>query len=263
MALLSTLQKNMIAFFNGPPGVGKTYHGTAYALYCLDRQLRVAVSWNMTPPEGVRLVDLRPRDDAGNERRPDMTIEAANDVEGPVLFRFSELVEIFGLRRVQVFKDEAQNDLGSRDWEKMPLRVRIWMSEHRHYMTNLYLYTQHYKFVDIYPRRLGLGNVHTITRFLNLTLEIPRPEADSETGELGPPAIFDTKAVPRPWRGLDMYVPDPGFFDLWGLGKRVPAHYSTHAPHEKDIRRDDERKKPSRSAPAAPAASRTAELPFS
>jgi len=227
----------MIAFFNGPPGVGKTYHGTAYALFCLDHQLRVAVSWAMTPPLDVQSFDLRRHDDAGGDRVPDLTIEKANDIQGPVLFRFSELTEIFGLRRIQVFKDEAQNDLGSRDWEKMPLKVRIWMSEHRHYMTNLFLYTQHYKFVDIYPRRLGLGNVHTITRFLNLTLEIPRPEADSETGELGPAAILDTKVVPRPWKGLDMLVPNPGFWTLLRYGARVPAHYNTHAPHEADIRK--------------------------
>lgn len=250
----------MIAFFNGPPGVGKTYHGTAYALYCLDHQLRVAVSWSMTPPAGVRFFDLRRQDDVGNHRTPDLTIDQANVVQGPTLFRFSQLMEIFGLRHCQVFKDEAQNDLGARDWEKMPLQVRIWMSEHRHYATNLFLYTQHYKFVDVYPRRLGLGHVHTITRFLNLTLEIPRPEADSETGELGMPDILATKVVPRPWRGLDELVPDPGFFDLLALGKRVPFHYQTHAPNEKELK--DTKKIPPRSAPASPVASRNAELPF-
>lgn len=223
----------MIAFFNGPPGAGKTFHGTAYALHALDKGMRTAVSWALAPPEGVKVYDLRARDDVGEERRPDLSIQAANELEGPVMFRFSELTDVFGLRDVQLFKDEAQNDLGSRDWEKMPLRVRIWMSEHRHYRTNLFLYTQHFKFVDIYPRRLALGNVFSIARALNLTFEFPRPDADSETGELGPVDLFATKIVLRPWKGLDQPVPIPGFWRLLlNLSKRVPHHYNTHAPHE-------------------------------
>lgn len=221
----------MIAFFNGPPGVGKTYHGTAWVLFCLERSLRVAVSWKLTPPETTTVVDLRRLDDDGTARRPDMDIAAANALPGPVLFRFSQLTDIFGLRHCQIFKDEAQNDLGSRDWEKMPLKVRIWMSEHRHYAVNLFMYTQHFKFVDIYPRRLALGNVHSIVRLLNLTLQIPRPNADSETGELGTPDLFALRVVRRPWRGLDLPVPDPGFLDLWRLSKLVPRHYQTHDPH--------------------------------
>jgi len=228
----------MIGFFNGPPGVGKTFHATAYALHCLDLGLRIAVSWRLEPPTGVLVYDLRKHDDAGNDRNPDLSIDAANELVGPVIFRFSELTEVFGLRLCQVFKDEAQNDLGSRDWEKMPLRVRIWMSEHRHYLVNLFLYTQHFKFVDIYPRRLALGNVFTITKILNFTLEIPRPKADSETGELGNPDILSTKLILRPWKTLDLVPPIPGFWRLLtNLSSRVPAHYNTHAPHENALKK--------------------------
>jgi len=212
----------MIAFFNGPPGVGKSFHGTAYVLHCLDLGLRVAVSWDIVPPEGTKLIDLR-------GKRSGSTW---NEVEGPVLFRFDHLDEVFGLKAVQIFKDEAQNDLGSRDWEKMALEVRIWMSEHRHYLTNLYLYTQHFKFVDIYPRRLALGNVYSLARVLHLTLEMPRPDADSETGELGRVDIFGIRVVQRPWRHLDIAVPWPSWWRLFTtLSKRVPTAYRTHAPH--------------------------------
>jgi len=250
----------MIAFFNGSPGAGKTYHATAYILYCLKHQLRVAASWDVVPPEGVRLVDLRRHGNDAEARQPDCTIEQANRIEGATIFRFDALDELFGLRHCQVFKDEAQNDLGSRDWEKMPLRVRIWMSEHRHYAVNLFLYTQHYKFVDIYPRRLGLGSVYSIVRLLNLTLEIPRPQADSETGELGMPDIFSTKIVWRPWRGVDQPVPHPGFFELLKLSRLVPMHYRTHAPHEDKL--ETKKKSPAASSPAAPAARSKHQVPL-
>lgn len=220
-----------VNFFNGPPGVGKSFQGTAYALHCLDLGLRVAVSWDLTPPEGVRVYDLRRFDDAGEPRTPDLTIAQANAVDGPVVFRFKELLEVFGLVGVNIFKDEAQNDLGSRDWEKMPLKVRIWMSMHRHFRTNLFLYTQHFKFVDIYPRRLAIGNVSSLARFLNLTFEMPRPQADSETGELGPVDLLGIRVIVRPWKSLDLPVPIPGFWKLaWNLSRRVPAHYNTHVP---------------------------------
>lgn len=245
----------MIAFFNGEPGVGKTFHGTAYALHALDLQLRVAVSWSMVPPEGVAFYDLRTHDDSGEERRPDLTIRQANDVPGPVLFRFDALQELFGISDCQVFKDEAQNDLGARDWEKLALRTRIWMSEHRHYRTNLWLYTQDYKFVDVYPRRLARYNVYTIARWLNLTLEMPRPDANSETGELGKVDLFGIRVIVRPWKDLDFKVPWPGWWKLaTDLSKRVLLHYRTHDPHR--LKATAEKKTPD---PAA--VSRTASPP--
>lgn len=251
----------MIAFFNGPPGVGKTYHATAYALHCLDVGERVAVSWRLLPPDGVRVIDLRRHDDDGTERTPDMTIAEANRVLGPVIFRFDVLQEAFGLRWCQVFRDEAQNELGARDWEKLSLKVRIWMSEHRHYGTNLFLYTQHYKFVDVYPRRLAVGNVSSIYRLLNLTLETPCPMADPETGELGPRDLLATRLIRRPWHSLDIRVPIPGFWKLLlDLSKRVTSHYQTHAPHENDLRAPE--KKVSRSAPPSAPTSREQKLPI-
>jgi len=221
-----------VLFFNGPPGAGKTFHGTAYALHCLDKGLRIAVSWDFMPPPGVPIFDLR-HEIGGEPRKPDISIEAANACSGPVVFRFEPLTDIFGLRDCQVFKDEAQNDLGARDWEKLALRVRIWMSEHRHYRVNLFLYTQFFKFVDVYPRRLAMdGGVYSIARFLNLTLEFPRPDADSETGELRRVDLLGTRIIIRPWRHLDLPLPWPSFFKLvYDLSPRVPAHYTTHAPH--------------------------------
>jgi len=175
------------------------------------------------------------------------------------------LNEIFGLRECQVFKDEEQNDLGARDWEKLALRVRIWMSEHRHYLVNLFLYTQDYKFVDIYPRRLARNRVYSITRFLNLTLEMPRPDANSETGELGKVAIFSIRFIVRPWRDLDYLVPWPTFWKLLtNLSKRVPFVYRTHAPHALEATKEKGKK----ISPVAAGAARSAapkpqdELPF-
>lgn len=239
-------------FFNGPPGHGKTFHITAYVLHCLDLGLRVAYSSgsSIVPPAGVRVVDLRSSDDVGEYRKPDMTMTEANSVEGPVLFRFEGLQDILGLTDCQVFKDEAQNDLGARDWEKMTLKLRIFLSEHRHYRLNLFFYTQHYKFVDVYPRRLALGSVYTIVRFLRYTFEIPRPAADPETGELGPADILGLRIIVRPRRGLDLPLYLPGFLKLmFNLSRRVPAHYTTHAPHRKKIS----------AAPAAPGSAGTRE----
>jgi len=136
-------------------------------------------------------------------------------------------------------------------------------AEHRHHRTNLFLYTQDYKFVDVYPRRLARYNVYTIARWLNLTLEMPRPNANSETGELGQVDLFSIRLIVRPWRDLDYKVPWPSWWKLFrNLSRRVTAHYTTHAPHLLD--KASKKNPPDAPAGAARSASadRTAQLPF-
>jgi hypothetical protein len=218
--------------FSAAPGVGKTYTGTAFALYALERAFRVAVNWDMIPPEGVALVDLRKGLDAEGRQRKPISIREANAIDGPVLFRYDEFADIIGLVECAVYHDEAQATTGARDWEGMSKRIRLWLSMHRHYRCTLFFFSQHYKFVDVYFRRIAVGNVSTLGRFLNLTFEFPRPEADPETGELGKPDFFGTKLIIRPWKDLDLPNPLPGFWDLLRVSRLVPAHYFTHQPRD-------------------------------
>lgn len=240
--------------FEGPPGVGKTFSGTAIALVLLKRR-KVAVNWNMTPLEGQRHVCVRWMD---NHNKADkdgviddpchlehLSIAAVNSIPDAVLIRYQEFNEADGLTDVDVLNDEAQATAGARDWESMSKRTRLWLSMHRHFRTNLLFLTQHYKFVDVYFRRLATGDVFTLWRLFNMTWILPRPLADSETGELGMGDIFGMYLIWRPWKTLDHPWPMPKFWELLKASLLVPSHYQTHQPKEKET------KKKSAAPPAA------------
>lgn len=217
--------------FSGAPGVGKTYTGTALVLEALDRGLRVAVNWEIAPPADVNVLDLRREGADGGERRP-VSVVDVNVAEGPVVIRYDEYSEIIGLADAVVFNDEAQATSGARDWESMTKRTRLWLSMHRHYRLTLIFLTQHYKFIDVYYRRLGVGNVRSMTRLLNLTLLFPRPDADPELGELGSTDVLGVNLIWRPWKDLDHEYLLPGFWRLLKFSKLVPQHYATHQPRD-------------------------------
>jgi len=251
--------------FSGSPGTGKTWVLVSWATIFLQNGYRVASNAEFIPPEGTRIVDLRHTGPEGN-RQPDMTIAAANETQGPVLFLFDGWKDIIGLTECQVFKDEAQADTGARDWESLGIRDRLWMSMHRHYRTNVFLFTQHLKFVDIYPRRLAVGSVYSMAKFLNLTLVMPCPDADMETTEFGTPDFLGTTIVVRPWKSIDFPVWFPGTRELWKVRRTVAAAYATHKPKD----RSESTKKP-RSPPTgaaadplrgSSAAAPTQEIPF-
>jgi len=226
----------MSAFlFEGPVGGGKSYAATTMVHWLLLRGRRVAINWDMRVPLEYR----------------------------KLLTRYEEFKEIFGQEDIDIFCDEAQSSAGSRDWENMPKAVRNWLSHHRHYGNNLLFFTQHYKFVDVYVRRLAPGGVWSIWRFLNLTGATPRPEADPETGELRALKISGSRLFIRPWKDLDHPYPIGGFFDLLGLSKETPSLYGTR---DKSTAQDVEAaSKKNSAAVARPSASAPAamdELPF-
>ncbi len=215
--------------FSGNPGVGKTYQATAMVLCALDKGRRVAVNWEVVPPEGVVVYDLRARcgPSCGHVHT---TIDQANEIDVPVVFFYETYEDVMGLIDADVYNDEAQANAGARDWEKLSSRVRLWLSMHRHFRINLLFFTQHYKFVDVYPRRLASGNVLSMHRFLLFTFSVPRPAADAETGELKGLDLWNSLVVMRPWKDLDHPNPLPKMWTLLMRSRSVPDHYRTHSP---------------------------------
>lgn len=205
--------------FSGNPGVGKTYKATALVLCAIDVGKRVAVNWDLIDL-GVPVVDLRNREITPED----------NLIAGPVVFRYDEYKEVDGLCDADIYNDEAQAQAGARDWESMGKKTRLWLSMHRHFGTNLLFFTQHYKFVDVYFRRLSVGHAWSLHRFFNFTLSIPRPQADPETGELGTVDIFGFLAVMRPWKDLDHPNPIPAFWKLLFRSRQVTKYYRTRSP---------------------------------
>lgn len=185
--------------FHGEIGSGKTYAGTAMAFWLVRQGRRVAHNWDISWPKEYRHLAVK----------------------------FSEFGELFGMEDVDILADEAQNSAGARDWEAMPKKVRNWLSQHRHFGNNLLFFTQHYKFVDVYIRRLAPKGVWHVFRVLNLTLAMPNPEANPETGEMGNHEILGSRLFVRPWKDLDHPNPIGGFFALAKLSRLVPLLYNT------------------------------------
>jgi len=225
----------MSAFlFEGPIGGGKSYAATTMVHWLLLRGRRVAVNWDLVVPGEYRYL----------------------------VTRYEGLDELFGLEDIDIFCDEAQSSAGSRDWEAMPKKVRNWLSHHRHYGNNLLFFTQHYKFVDVYIRRLAPTGVWSVWRFLNLTGATPRPEANPEDGNLNAPKISGSRLFIRPWKDLDHPYPIGGFLDLIGLSRQTPELYKTR---DKSTSQDLHEKKKSASVgppAAAPPSASTAQLPI-
>lgn len=235
--------------FHGNVGTGKTFLATGMVLEGLPYRTQ-AVNWDMAVPD-VPLIDLR-----GVGYKKELV-----DPERPCLIRYDDLDEVYGLEDADIWHDEAQNTTGARDWESMPKKIRRWLSEHRHYGLNLIFLTQHYKFVDVYFRRLA-DHVFEVWRLLHLSFLSPCPDADSETGEAGRSAFLGLRSVRRPWKDLEQWWPIPTFLALWKRSAEIPATYNTRAKKEW---KDGKPKKisPDRSAPATPAAPREQDpLPF-
>lgn len=190
----------MSAFlFGGEVGSGKTYAATTMAHWLMRKGRKVAVNWKLTAPAGME----------------------------HLLVYFEEYGELFGLEDIDILADEAQSNAGARDWEALPKKTRNWLSHHRHYGNNLLFFSQHYKFVDVYIRRLAPKGYWSIFRVLNLTLAVPHPDADPETGEPGRPDILGMRMFIRPWHDLDHPWPIGGFFALLGLSRETPSLYLT------------------------------------
>jgi len=222
----------------GPKGTGKTFGATALVLRLLEMALKylkrrgrgVAVNWDVVPPKWAKLVDLRkpknlPKNPEGAKERYER--------EGicPTLYRFDDWSQLLKLEDVDIVSDEAQSAAGARDWEKMPKYVRNWLSHLRHFGVNLIALTQHYKFVDIYLRRLiGSRGVWSSWRIFNLTVWVHRSGADPETGEMKMPGIMDLldfRLFVRPFRDLDAPSPICDFRSLLEWSRKVPEHYMT------------------------------------
>lgn len=221
--------------FSGPPGVGKTFLATALVLWALLRGRRVAVNWSLRPPEGVKRYCLGWKDKHREDdlcELPHLNVPDANLISGPVVFEYADYEEVLGLIDADVFNDEAQANAGARDWESLGKRVRLWLSMHRHYGLNLLFFTQHYKFVDVYFRRLAQGGVFSLHRLFNLSWAWPRPQADPELGDLKHVDILGALPVVRPWRSLDHPWPLPTFWSLLKVSREVPQHYETRAPRD-------------------------------
>lgn len=190
----------MSAFvFYGEVGSGKTFGATAMALWLVRQGRRVAHNWHIDWPD---------------------------EYKAQAVF-FEEYSDLFGLEDIDIMADEAQNNAGARDWEALPKKVRNWLSHHRHFGNNLLFFTQHYKFVDVYIRRLAPKGVWHVFRLLNLTLAIPNPDADPETGEVGRHDMLGTRMFIRPWHDLDHPYPIGGFFALAAASREVPHLYQT------------------------------------
>jgi len=170
---------------HGNVGTGKTAITTGLVLLNLDSGRDQAVNWDVECPEGVRFVDLRGK-----------TFQEAKvpKIGGVTLYRYDDLPDMFGVEDCDIYTDEAQNTMGARDWESMPKSTRRWLSEHRHWGCNLIFLTQHYKFVDVYFRRLA-DHVWEVWRLFHLSFMSPCPEADPETGEPGRSEFLKLRAI--------------------------------------------------------------------
>jgi len=215
---------------HGGVGTGKTFLGTGIVLLNLRSGRSQAVNWNMVAPEGVCSVDLR-KDEEGNGWNSwrKWAKESGEWYPGQTyLYRYDDLWQTYGVEDADIYHDEAQNTTGARDWESMPKHVRAWLSEHRHYGLNIVFFTQHYKFVDVYFRRLAT-EVWEVWRLLNLSFMSPCPDADSETGEPGRSKILGLRAIRRPWRDLERWWPIPSLTALWKTSIEVPGAFDTRA----------------------------------
>jgi len=181
-----------------------------------------------------------------------------------LLVFFESYDELYGLEDIDILADEAQNNAGARDWEALSKRTRNWLSHHRHFGNNLLFFTQHYKFVDVYIRRLAPKGVWSVWRLLNVTVAWPHPDADPESGEKGRVDLFGVRLFIRPWRDLDHPWPVGGFWALLGLSRETPHLYMTR---DKSTAKNLEPKKISPDAAGAgsaspPAAKAPAKLPL-
>lgn len=245
--------------FHGNVGTGKTFLATGMVLEGLQYRTQ-AVNWDLTTPKKAK--------EAGLEVVPIIDLRGVGYKTGllpkdggPYLIRYDDLDEVYGLEDADIWHDEAQNTTGARDWESMPKKIRRWLSEHRHYGLNLIFLTQHYKFVDVYFRRLA-DHVFEVWRILHLSFLSPCPDADSETGEAGRSAFLGLRSVRRPWKDLEQWWPIPAFWALWRRSAEIPDAYNTRAKKEW---KDEKPKKnsPDRSAPPAAVAPREQDpLPF-
>lgn len=205
--------------FHGNIGAGKTFLGTAMVLALLERGEHVAVNWGIVPPEGATEADLR-------GRKGWYPLQPREEGK-TYLYRYDEYEELWGVEDCHIFNDEAQATAGARDWESMGKKTRNWLSHLRHFGNTLVMLSQHYKFVDVYFRRLAPDGVYRIFRLLNLSLAFPNPQADPETGEAGLTSPIGGRLVVRPWHGLDHPSPVSGFFRILKWGFRTPEHYLT------------------------------------
>jgi hypothetical protein len=211
----------------GMKRTGKTYGGTTMIRDCWDRGISTASNWEVALPSWVLSLDVR-----GYQRGEARRAQAdARDCgwTGPIHFRYDEPVEIAGVRSTVVFADEAQNSAGARDWESLPKWVRNWYSHLGHYDCVLVLLTQHYKFVDVYLRRLvGKDDVWTSGRLLNLTWWVPRPESDPDQGAVGGFDLVGLRLFIRPWKDLETVEAMGAFWDLLLLSRTTQDFYGTH-----------------------------------
>jgi len=213
----------MSAFiFFGEIGSGKTYAATTLAHWLVRRGRKVAHNWAIDWPSEVRHLAVR----------------------------FEDYNELYGMEDVDVLADEAQNSLGARDWESQPKKIRNWLSQHRHFGNNLLFFTQHYKFVDVYLRRLAPKQAWGVWRLLNLTGATHYPEANPETGETGVPSPLRSRLFLRPWKDLDHPWPIGSIIELLRLSKETPTLYETR---DKSLAQELQKKSPD-AAGAPPAA---------
>jgi len=213
----------MSAFlFCGDIGSGKTYAGTTLALWLVKHGRKVAHNWHIDWPEDLKKHAIH----------------------------FEDYADIMGEEDIDILADEAQNNAGARDWESMPKRVRNWLSQHRHFGNNLLFFTQHYKFVDIYIRRLAPKGVWSVHRLLNLTFAVPRIEPNPETGEEGRANPFGGRLFIRPWKDLDHPWPIGGLVALAKLSRLVPTLYRTR---DRTTAQDIEKRPPAGGRPPAAA----------
>jgi len=185
--------------FCGGIGSGKSYIGTTMARWVIENGRKVAHNWDIH----------------------------WNTEDRKLATRFNDISEVATLEDTDIFIDEAQATAGARDWEKLSPKIRNWLSQHRHYGCNLIFLSQHYKFVDVYVRRLCPEGTWSVFRLLNMTFAVERPESDPELGTLGGVDIWSLRAFQRPWRDLDHPWPIGSFSDLLRLSKTTAGMYGT------------------------------------